>query len=291
LPIGQLLVDFRSRCATSPAIGSARRDQLRQLLLINDGGNGFQTVNCAGGVAAGDVEVPVDGVTYTSGSLLEACALRQWRRSAASGQATGSWFADDVDQGLGRYTLDGNGNAPVATISSELLDRPPVNNLQWRTAGSHHSRGHPKGDHPDGSEPGRGSVDLSIVEPPQRGPERHAPSVTYTLLRTTTGPDSFTSGERWYGDEHSGDGDDHGDDGNDPRSPNRSRLSTPERHARAITLTRSDIDFDPLTYSHRDGTAAHGSSAGRRRTSPTPGGELQRAGQLSPSEPGTVPLR
>jgi hypothetical protein len=41
-------------------------------LLIEANGNGFQTVSCAGGVAAGDVEVSVDAVVYTSGSVLEA---------------------------------------------------------------------------------------------------------------------------------------------------------------------------------------------------------------------------
>ena len=37
-------------------------------LLFSDGGDGFQTVDCATGVAAGDVAVSVDSVTYVSGS-------------------------------------------------------------------------------------------------------------------------------------------------------------------------------------------------------------------------------
>ncbi len=120
-------------------------------LLINDGGNGFQTVNCAGGVAAGDVEVAVDAVVYTSGSVLEAAVsingglglpLGSYRLLVCGTTSIRDWAGN---------ALDGNGNG---TGGDDFVRNfsiiPPVNDPPTANPQSViDARGHGEADHAD----------------------------------------------------------------------------------------------------------------------------------------------
>ena len=70
--ITELLVYF-SEHVLNP-VGDTNPDDVTNpanYLLLDDNGNGFQTVDCAGGVAGNDVQIAVDAVTYTSGGQPE----------------------------------------------------------------------------------------------------------------------------------------------------------------------------------------------------------------------------
>jgi hypothetical protein len=67
--ITQLLVTYDELVSEVGAeVGTDSVTNLANYLLFSDGGDGFDTVDCATGVDAGDVAVAVDWVTYTSGS-------------------------------------------------------------------------------------------------------------------------------------------------------------------------------------------------------------------------------
>ncbi|HPA79758.1 MAG TPA: Ig-like domain-containing protein, partial [Thermoanaerobaculales bacterium] len=97
-------------------------------LLVNDGGNGFQTVDCAGGVAVGDVQVAVDAVSYISGSELTATLdinggldlpIGSYRLLVCGTTSIHDWAGNP---------LDGNGNgAGGDDFARNFSIIPPVN--------------------------------------------------------------------------------------------------------------------------------------------------------------------
>ncbi len=234
-------------------------------LLFGDGGNGFQTVNCAGGVAAGDVEVAVDAVTYTSGSVLEAVVsingglplpVGSYRLLVCGTTSIRDWAGN---------ALDGNGNGTggddfVRNFSIILpVNHPPVANPQAVTT----PEDTPKAITLTGSDPDLDPLTYSTVTGPSNGVlSGTPPNVTYTPAAHYHGPDSFTF-RVWDGTVFSNPATVSitVTSVNDPPVADPQAVSTPEDAARAITLTASDIDFDPLTYSIVTGPA-HGALSG-----------------------------
>ncbi len=144
---------------------------------------------------------------------------------------------------------DGTVTSAPATVSITVssVNQPPVANPQAVTT----PEDTPKAITLTGSDPNGDPLTYSIVTPPTNGALTGAPpNVTYTPASNYHGPDSFTF-RVWDGTVFS-------DPAtvsitvtavNDPPVANPQAVTTPEDTARAITLTASDIDFDPLTYS------------------------------------------
>ena len=96
------------------------------------------------------------------------------------------------------------------------------------------------------------TLTYSIVTAPTNGTlSGTAPNLTYTPAANYIGPDSFTfKANDGAGRLQRGDGDDHGDGAvNDAPVANDQSLTTPEDTAVNITLTASDVEGNPLTYS------------------------------------------
>jgi len=70
--ITQLVVTFSELVQELELIDVNSVTNPSNYLLFSDGGDGFDTVDCATGIDAGDVSVPVDFVTYVTGSELTA---------------------------------------------------------------------------------------------------------------------------------------------------------------------------------------------------------------------------
>ena len=84
-------------------------------LLFSDGGNGFDTVSCATGVATGDSAVAVNWVTYTTGS--ERTATLDINGSAEKALASGRTLRNN---GTGTWTGDGR----IYTTLFVVCDEP-----------------------------------------------------------------------------------------------------------------------------------------------------------------------
>ncbi len=72
LPIFRFLVTFSEPMWDFAATDPDSAANPANYLLFSDGGDGFDTVDCATGIDAGDVAIPVDSATYISGSELRA---------------------------------------------------------------------------------------------------------------------------------------------------------------------------------------------------------------------------
>jgi hypothetical protein len=72
VPISELLLTFSEPLLDPADLAVDSVTNTANYLLFSDGGDGFQTVNCATGVDANDMALPVDLITYVSGSELTA---------------------------------------------------------------------------------------------------------------------------------------------------------------------------------------------------------------------------
>lgn len=70
--ITQLTVDFSEPIQSAGGYAAGDVTNLANYLLVSDGGDGFETASCAGGVAGNDVQMAVDGVTWDALGILRA---------------------------------------------------------------------------------------------------------------------------------------------------------------------------------------------------------------------------
>ena len=71
-------------------------------LLFSDGGDGFQTIDCAGGIAGGDTPITVEVLQYSSGEPSETWLVRQWRNRTRSRPLPTAGLRHDLHPRLGR---------------------------------------------------------------------------------------------------------------------------------------------------------------------------------------------
>jgi hypothetical protein len=235
-------------------------------LLLNDGGNGFQTVDCAGGVAAGDTSMAVNLVTWISGTQLEATLdlngglplpAGTYRLLVCGTTSILDWSGNP---------LDGDGNGAGGddfqrnfVISSTPVNHPPVANNQAVTT----AEDTPKVITLTASDVDLDPLTFGIVTGPTHGTlSGSPPGVTYTSAPNYHGGDSFTF--RAF-------------DGalfsntatvsititpvNDPPVAVDQAVTTPQDTPVAITLAASDVDLDPLTFAILTGPS-HGTLSG-----------------------------
>jgi len=129
--ITQLLVTYSELVRNVDETDPDSATNLANYLLFSDGGDGFDTVDCATGVDAGDVAIAVDWVTYVTGSDLMATldinggaalppatyrflvcgttSIQDWAANALDGDGNGTG-GDDFQR---NFTIAGN-TAPVA---------------------------------------------------------------------------------------------------------------------------------------------------------------------------------
>jgi len=237
-------------------------------LLFSDGGNGFQTVSCAGGIASGDTAVSVDLVTWTSGSLLEAALDLNGGFALPEGTyrllVCGSGTTTILD--WAGNPLDGNGNGMGGddfqrnfVVSMAPVNHPPVAYNQAVTT----SEDIPKPITLNASDVDLDPLTYSVVTGPSHGTlSGSPPNLTYTPALNYVGPDGFTF-RAWDGVAFSNTATVSitVTAVNDPPVANNQAVTTAEDTAKAITLTASDVELDPLTYSIL-AVPAHGSLSG-----------------------------
>ncbi|MEX1310261.1 MAG: Ig-like domain-containing protein, partial [Candidatus Sulfomarinibacteraceae bacterium] len=260
--ISELIVGFSEPVQDPP--GDTDPDDVTNpanYLLFSDGGDGFQTVNCAGGVAAGDVSVAVEVWEYVSGSPAEtvlgvnggvALPVGTYRLLVCGTTTIVDWAGN---------ALDGDGNGTGGddfTRNFEItapVNNPPTADPQSVSTAEDTALGITL----TGSDPDGDAIGFAIATSPTHGVLTGTPpNVTYTPAANYNGPDSFTFTTS---------------DGaltslpatvsitvtpvNDRPTADDQTVSTAEDTALGITLTGSDVDGDPIGFTIGTGPA-HG---------------------------------
>jgi hypothetical protein len=260
--ITELTVDFSEAVQDPP--GDTDPDDVTNptnYLLFDDGGDGFDTVNCAGGVAAGDNPVTVAVLSYLSGnpSQTRLEVNGGFSLPAASYRLLVCGTTSIVD--WAGNVLDGNGDG---TGGDDF-----VRNFEVTVTANHPPVADPQSvSTPEdialaitltGSDLDGDPISFFIATNPSNGVLSGVPpSVIYTPFAETSGPDSFTFEVE--------------DEFlisapatvtidvlpvNDPPVAYDQVLTTPTNVALPVTLTGSDIEGDPLTFAVGTGPA-HG---------------------------------
>ena len=250
----QLLITFSE--PVRDVTGDADPDDVTNpanYLLIEANGNGFQTTNCSGGVAGNDTQVSVDSAMWqVDGALTATLDLNggfelpagSYRLLVCGTTSIHDWAGNPLDG-------DGNGTGGDDFVRNfsiiEPTNSPPVANPQSVSTPEDTAKAITL----TGSDPDGDPLTFSIVTPPGHGMLSGAPpNVTYTPAANYNGPDSF-SFRIWDGTEF-------GNTAvvsitvtpvNDAPTANPQSVSTPEDTAKAITLTGSDPDGDPMMFS------------------------------------------
>ena len=234
-------------------------------LLFSDGGDGFQTVDCAGGVAAGDSAVAVVIWDYVSGNPAEtvlgvnggvALPVGTYRLLVCGTTSIVDWAGNPLDG-------DGNGAGGDDFVRNFAItapvNHPPTADDQSVSTAEDTALGITL----TGSDVDGDPIGFTIGTGPTHGALTGTPpNVTYTPVLNYNGPDSFTFTTS---------------DGaltslpatvsitvtpvNDRPTADDQSVSTPEDTAKAITLTGGDIDGDGLTFAIGTGPA-HGALTG-----------------------------
>ncbi|MCU0305047.1 MAG: Ig-like domain-containing protein [Thermoanaerobaculales bacterium] len=234
-------------------------------LLVNDGGNGFETASCAGGVAGNDVAVSVDWVTWEGSPVLTATLdvnggvelpVASYRLLVCGTTSIHDWAGN---------TLDGDGNGVGGddfvrnfTVYIPPND-PPTANPQSVTTPEDTAKAITL----TGSDPNMDPLTFSIMTGPAHGGlSGTPPNVTYTPVPNYNGPDSFTF-RVFDGTAYSAPATVSIDvlPVNDPPTADPQAVSTPQNTPVAITLTGSDVENDPLTFAIGTGPS-HGLASG-----------------------------
>ncbi len=258
--ITELTVDF-NESVQDPA-GDTDPDDVTNpanYLLFDDNGDGFDTVSCAGGVAAGDNPVAVSVLSYVSGnpSQTHLEVNGGFSLPAASYRLLVCGTTSIVD--WAGNALDGNGDGTGGDDFIRNFDvtvtvnHPPVADPQSVST----PEDTPLAITLTGSDLDGDPILFFIATPPSNGSLSGAPpNVTYTPFANSSGLDSFTFEVE--------------DDSlisppatvtidvlpvNDPPVAHDKTVTTPTNAALPIILTGSDIEGDPLTFGVGTGPA------------------------------------
>ncbi len=164
-------------------------------LLVSDGGNGFETVSCSGGVGGNDVQIAVDWVSWESSPVMTATldlnggvdlAEGSYRLLVCGTTSIHDWAGNPLDgdgNGVGGDDFERN-----FTIYYPPND-PPTANPQSVTTPEDTALGIVL----TGSDPNLDPLSFSIVTGPTHGGLTGVlPNLTYTPALNYHGPDSFT---------------------------------------------------------------------------------------------------
>ena len=258
--ITELTVDF-NESVQDPA-GDTDPDDVTNpanYLLFDDNGDGFDTVSCAGGVAAGDNPVAVSVLSYVSGnpSQTHLQVNGGFSLPAASYRLLVCGTTSIVD--WAGNALDGNGDGTGGDDFIRNFDvtvtvnHPPVADPQSVST----PEDTPLAITLTGSDLDGDPILFFIATPPSNGSLSGAPpNVTYTPFANSSGLDSFTFEVE--------------DDSlisppatvtidvlpvNDPPIAHDKTVTTPTNAALPVILTGSDIEGDPLTFGVGTGPA------------------------------------
>jgi hypothetical protein len=234
-------------------------------LLFEDGGDGFQTLDCAGGIAPADTPVAVAVAEYLSGEPSQttltvnngvALPIGVYRLLVCGTTSLVDWASNPLDgdgDGTGADDFVRNFEITAPVNDPPVADDQAVSTLEDLALGITLTGSDPDGD----------TITFAIGTGPSHGAlSGTPPNVTYTPTANYNGPDSFTFTT---------------DDGpltsdpatisitvnpvNDPPTADDQSVSTPEDTALPIILTGDDVDGDTITFAIATGPA-HGALTG-----------------------------